>query len=370
MKSLISLSLILLLTFSLNAQVGIGTTTPEAALDITSTTDGFLIPRVALVSISSTSPLLITPADAELVFNTETVGSLTPGFYYWSTAIGSWVRIGDAVTPPPPSATGGWLLAGNNATATDFIGTTNNVDVAFKRGSNPAGKIGTKNTSYGLGALGNGNSGDENTAIGSGALGSINSAGARFNTAVGYNALSVTSNVTNCVAIGANALLQNTAIKNTAVGWNALQGNISEEGNTAIGAEALNNNGGPANTAIGFQAGFVSGNNNTMIGYEAGETTPGNNNIIIGHQTAVTGNSKLNIGNWIFGDNGDIGIGVAAPAAKLEVDGKIKAVDVNFSGLPEFANEAACDAANLAVPGTIASGDLYQTATGEIRIRL
>lgn len=41
-----------------NAQVGISTTTPQAALDITSTDSGILIPRVALNSSADTGTVL------------------------------------------------------------------------------------------------------------------------------------------------------------------------------------------------------------------------------------------------------------------------------------------------------------------------
>jgi len=42
---------------SVQAQVGIGTTTPQGALDITSTTDGLLIPRVSLGGTNFPAPL-------------------------------------------------------------------------------------------------------------------------------------------------------------------------------------------------------------------------------------------------------------------------------------------------------------------------
>ena len=48
----------------------------------------------------------------------------------------------------------------------------------------------------------------------------------------------------------------------------------------------------------------------------------------------------------------------------LNVGGKIKASSVDFSGLPVYADEAAVVAASLP------SGYLYQTSTGEIRIKL
>jgi hypothetical protein len=62
--------------------------------------------------------------------------------------------------------------------------------------------------------------------------------------------------------------------------------------------------------------------------------------------------------------NGNVGIGVTSPSEKLEVNGTIKATDINFTGLPTYADEAA------ATTGGLSTGDLYKTSTGEIRIKL
>lgn len=74
----------------INAQVGIGTTTPKAALDVTSATTGFLMPRVALTNINIAAPVT-NPASGALevgtmVFNTATtpgINGVVPGLYFW-----------------------------------------------------------------------------------------------------------------------------------------------------------------------------------------------------------------------------------------------------------------------------------------------
>ena len=98
MKIKILLFTLLFFNF-LNAQVGIGTTTPNGILDITSSTEGLLAPRVALTATTSASPVT-NPASGSLVngtivYNTATSGSgattVTPGFYYWDST--SWLRV-------------------------------------------------------------------------------------------------------------------------------------------------------------------------------------------------------------------------------------------------------------------------------------
>lgn len=111
----ITLSFLLLCSMLSYAQVGIGTTTPNAnsLLDIESTNKGLLIPRVALTGATSTAPLTAHVAGMT-VYNTATVGNLIPGFYYNNGT--QWVGLDGS----------NWKLNGNAGTvpATNFIGTT------------------------------------------------------------------------------------------------------------------------------------------------------------------------------------------------------------------------------------------------------
>ncbi|QNJ97775.1 hypothetical protein [Constantimarinum furrinae] len=70
----------------INAQVGIGTTSPDptSILDISSTTQGMLAPRMTTTQRSAIS----TPANGLLVFDTD-----LKAFYYYDTTTTSWIKI-------------------------------------------------------------------------------------------------------------------------------------------------------------------------------------------------------------------------------------------------------------------------------------
>jgi len=91
MKTFFALLLILIFSLNLQAQIGIGNTSPEAALDIQSSSQGLLIPRVSLTSNKDTSTIVNPRGGAievsTLVYNTGTGGLSTPGFYYWDGAL-------------------------------------------------------------------------------------------------------------------------------------------------------------------------------------------------------------------------------------------------------------------------------------------
>lgn len=82
-----------------NAQVGIGTPTPNASamLDITANDKGVLIPRVALTDATTPLTGATTHENSLLVYNTATASEnvegkeVTPGFYYWN--VNKWERI-------------------------------------------------------------------------------------------------------------------------------------------------------------------------------------------------------------------------------------------------------------------------------------
>jgi len=119
--------------------IGIGTSTPAAALDINSANNGVLIPRVALLStgsLSTSSGSFNTPTVSELVYNTATVGDVTPGFYYLNSTANGWIRL---LTGADIATSGDNLgnhtaaqplnMNGNNVTNANMVQATSNLSL-------------------------------------------------------------------------------------------------------------------------------------------------------------------------------------------------------------------------------------------------
>lgn len=117
--SLLTILCILVGTISsINAQVGINTTSPSdgAMLDIDSDDKGLLVPRVNIADLSTIDPITGGSTESLLVYNTNN-GTGT-GFHYWNGSI--WVALGGDF----------WKMEGNDSTdpgvttGKDFVGTT------------------------------------------------------------------------------------------------------------------------------------------------------------------------------------------------------------------------------------------------------
>ena len=205
------------------AQTGIGTTTPNASaqLDVSSTTKGFLPPRVALTSTNSASPLAAHVAGM-VVYNTATVSDVTPGLYVNTGAV--WEK---------------------------QVGATN-----------INGLIDAKTDA-------------ESIFLGGGA--GFQDNGLNSNTGVGINTLySVTSGADN-VGIGYQASPHTqTTSNNTVIGSNANKLNFGSD-NVSVGSYAGYQANGSGNVLLGNHAGYFSSSstlNNKLYIENSASATP------------------------------------------------------------------------------------------------
>ena len=150
----------------------------------------------------------------------------------------------------------GWGLVGNSGTTagTNFIGTTDAVDLVFKINNTESGRLDVAGS---------------NTSFGQGSLFFITSGTA--NTALGYSSMFYASAASNSTAIGYHSLVNIT----------------TGSGNTAIGRASLDV--------------VTSGTNNTAIGYEANVNNPtAINRIAIGYGASATADYQFALPNNVI----------------------------------------------------------------------
>ena len=201
-----------------------------------------------------------------------------------------------------------------------------------------AGSVVT-NTAVGNTALSANSTGDNNTAVGQAALYS-NSTGIQ-NTSVGYQSLRNTTEGDYNTAVGRGALHDNiTGATNTALGRNALYANTDGGSNTAVGEQALSKSTGDFNTAVGQLSlqNNITGNRNTVLGYISGYYIEGSNNTILGAYQGTAADATLSDTVIIsagltermrIDSSGNVGVGTSDPGAKLDVQGDIRSRATN-----------------------------------------
>lgn len=316
-------AIIALVTCSASAQVGIGVSTanmdPSAQLDVTSTTKGFLPPRMT----ESQKNAISSPAAGLLVFQTDA----TPGFYYYNGS--AWVSgIGPQGIQGATGATGATGPAGSSASIT-------------------MGTIATSSNSNGATIT----SGVVKLAPADGTNGGIitNStqtiAGAKtFNSDLNVNGLTVGK--------GAGNILTNTAI-----GISALGANTTGTNNTAVGNNTLATNvGGTYNTALGFGANVASASltNATAIGN--GASAAASNTIQLGNTSVTSVNTSASI----------TAAGFKIPAGTsshyLKADGSSSTLDLSSYATTTQLNDKAPIASPTFTGNATAAG--FKTPTG------
>lgn len=293
-KKILFILLLLTVIFKANAQVGINTESPKATLDVGAaktdgtTAEGIIAPKLSLQQLVVKDAKYTADQVGAIVYvndisgttNTKTDNIKKVGYYYFDGTL--WKSFDQ-----------GWGLTGNSGidSAVNFLGTTDDNDIIFKRNNVLAGYLGS------------------------------GVSGAASNTAFGVGALSLGAAV---------------AGANVAIGNNSLQYNLKGVSNTAIGHSSLKNNTSGGNSGVGTSAliALVDGGGNTAFGYRAGSgLVSGTNNIVIGANTELpeTASNQMNIGNLLFATGlsaigapaSRVGIGTASPAAKLDINGDV-----------------------------------------------
>ncbi len=219
----------------------------SAMLDMQSTTQGMLVPRMT----GAQRVAIASPATGLLVFDTD-----ANGFWFYSGA--AWTNLNSGIPSTLADADQDTKIQvekypNENAIHFDLAG-TEAMALSKNTGGQPRLEFPGSNVAVGLGALLSNTTGGDNTAYGYHAL-SSNTEG-YHNTATGYQALSSNTE----------------GGQNTATGYGALSSNIAGDLNTASGYLALHfNTEGSLNTATGVQAlsSNITGNQNTANGYLA-----------------------------------------------------------------------------------------------------
>lgn len=178
-----------LCALSVNAQIGIGTSTPNVSsvLELSSTKLGFLPPRIWLSSVNDITTI-VAPAKGLIVYNKTAVGGVLPGLYQWTGS--KWSPIADNASTPFHGDVAGnlaantvvgiqtkplsfsalspaqllrfngtswvnsndvssqnWLLTGNTfTTGSNFLGTTDDVKITLKSFNQPFFEFGRRQT--------------------------------------------------------------------------------------------------------------------------------------------------------------------------------------------------------------------------------
>jgi len=259
------------------------------------------------------------------------------GTKFWIRYGGSWNQVGSG---------SGWGITGNAGTTagTNFLGTTDNVDLIFKRNSTTSGIVAVNNTSFGYASLNTTLSNTGNVVFGNYSLSNITSGG--NNTIVGHSS-------------GAGIL---TASNNTVLGTSAGAGTGSE--NTSIGSSSLAiATSGRNNIALGYYSGGYNTTQSNRLYINSlsrsnilGDTTK---SIIYGYQDATASNQRLYLNSKLYAPYLSTGIPSGAKRALIGTDGQMYAADTTSGG----GTSQWTRAGNYIYPATITDSIGIGTAT-------
>ncbi|MGI4750165.1 MAG: tail fiber domain-containing protein [Janthinobacterium lividum] len=302
-------------TFAQNVGISsVSSFTPDAsaALDVSYTSKGLLIPRVALTATNATGPIS-SPATSLLVYNTATAGAspynVIPGYYYYNGS--AWVMLTTSA-----QAAGFWSIIGNSGTSypTNFLGTTDNYGLHFK--TNGTHRLW-------LDSLG---------SVAVGLSPTFSSTREKFlvdaGTTTSFNVISGKGNLNNYLQLNIQNLNAGTAASSDVV---ATADNGTESINyvdmgTNSSANTANYFGG-ANDSYLYSAGGSSSSTAGGNLYIGTSTTGKNLGLLTGGSTIGTSTAANNERLHIDGTTGYIGLGNIAPTQVLDITGNLK-----FSG--------------------------------------
>ena len=342
------------------AQVGINTTTPNAQLDVRSSnqatpsnTDGMLIPNIDTFPVSSPT----VAQQGMLVYLTTVSGLNQPGYYYWDNPTLTWISFGNN--------NNNWKTTGNAGTTatTNFIGTTDNVDLIFKRNNLKAGLISSSNTSFGSSSLFSNTTGFNNSAFGTSVLGS-NTDG-HSNSAFGFSSLRSNTTGDQNSAFGIFSMDSNTTgIQNSAFGITALRLNTIGSSNSAFGGFTLESNTtGSSNSAFGINSmsSNTTGNNNSASGANALRlNTTGSGNTAFGRLSLtsnITGSENTALGN-----NANVSVNNLTNATAIGANAQVGTSNSMVLGSINGVNNATAST-SVAIGTTIPKGALDVTSS-------
>lgn len=281
----------------MGGKVGIGPGLPDssAILDIESSTQGILVPRMT----ASQRQLISSPAQGLLVYQTNGL----QGFYFYDGS--NWLGLNAGDSDAISDADQDTKIQVEESADEDIIRFDIDGSEQFRM-HNRVIEPGTKNTFMGLEA------GQNTNHFGSPLSGNVG---------IGYRAFQSNVDGSLSVAIGRESMKQMTdGVGNIGIGYGAMQNTITAQENVGVGGLALRNNQGNNNTAVGQGAlrDNGPGSNNTALGYNADVGSDSLTNA-----TAIGANSLVSSDNsLILGDSARVGIGTSSPdqSALLEIN--------------------------------------------------
>ena len=266
-------------------KISVGTNTPaeSAILDLTSTTMGFLLPRMTGINAEN----IANKAEGLMIYSTNGNGETITNKGWWGWDGSTYIKL-------------------NNSGGVNSLTTNNNIGTATYTG----GILNIPNyVKYG----GNNTAGNYGLVIGeTTTLASLT--GANTNMVIGTNALNALISGDYNFALGGSAMSRmTTGTGNLAIGPAVLGYNLDGSNNLVLGYGSGKMPHGSRNTILGTDAmgnaattGSQILDENILIGYQAGrQMSLGNRNIIMGITAAYnnTGNDNILIGKEVGYNN-------------------------------------------------------------------